>query len=156
MASKNPGETLVLVGAIADSPGFIWYPSAKMTLLLLLPLSGIMPVVPAASTPGSARIRCSDSFRKSTHRRVLAEARARQHDRSGEHMVGLEAGIDGEHALKAREEQARAGEQHERERHLRDDEAAPQQARARARSSRFGPLPSASSSRWTDAPPPSE
>ena len=66
MASKKPGDTLELVGAIAESPGFIWCPSAKMTLLLLLPLSGIRPVVPAATTPGSARIRCSDSFRKAT------------------------------------------------------------------------------------------
>ncbi len=47
-------------------------------------------------------------------------------------MVRPEAGVDGQHALKAGEEQAGAGQQHERERHLRDDEAAPQQARAAA------------------------
>jgi len=45
-------------------------------------------------------------------------------------MIRLEAWIDGQHALKAREEQDRAGEQHEREGHLRDNQAAPQQAGA--------------------------
>ena len=45
-------------------------------------------------------------------------------------MIRLEAWIDGQHALKAREEQDRAGEQHEREGHLRDNQAAAQQARA--------------------------
>ena len=44
--------------------------------------------------------------------------------------VASKPGLDGEHALEAREQQAGADEQHERERDLRGDEHAAHHARA--------------------------
>ena len=51
-------------GEIADSPGRIWYPSAKITLSEWPWPKGIWLVVPASLTPGSARIRSKTSAEK--------------------------------------------------------------------------------------------
>ena len=58
--------------------------------------------------------------------RIVVVSRARQADRRRQHAVGVEAGIDGKNLPEARKQQARANEQHERERDLRDDERAPE------------------------------
>src|SRR5215831_14820245 len=55
MVSKYPGETSTCIGAITDSPGFILYPSARMTFLSKLPPNGIPVVAPAERTPGMER-----------------------------------------------------------------------------------------------------
>jgi hypothetical protein len=56
MASKKPGDACSWFGETTDSPGAIVWPSARITLLVLSPLSGRLSVKPAISMPGSARI----------------------------------------------------------------------------------------------------
>jgi hypothetical protein len=47
MASKYPCEMEIFSGETSDSPGFIWYPSARMTLSLWSSPSGTDSVEPA-------------------------------------------------------------------------------------------------------------
>ena len=65
-------------------------------------------------------------------RRIILVSDLRQDDRRGEHMVGHQSRIDGEHASETGEEQTGAIEQNEGKCHLRHDEPTPQQLRAAA------------------------
>jgi hypothetical protein len=56
IVSKKPGDAWSWIGETTDSPGGIVWPSARITLVVLSPLSGRLSVKPASSTPGSARI----------------------------------------------------------------------------------------------------
>ena len=100
---------------------------------------GSCPVAPAAATPGSARTRRSASSVKRAARRVVGVARAREaRPRRSATRSATKPESTSSTLREAREQQAGAEHQHEREGHLRHDQvrrstrAAPRAGRAAA------------------------
>ena len=85
---------------------------------LRLRSSGSMSVMPAASIPGMARTRCRISWSDGPAPRPASAIV--DFDLDGGHMRGLEAEIDVEQTQEAAQQQARADQQHTRQRHLGD------------------------------------
>ena len=92
-------------------------------------------VIDAETTPGCA-LSCVEKAipeRESLVRRIVR--RPAQRDAHRQQIARVEARLHALHAEEAANEQRRADEQHERQRHFADDEAAAQAAGARGRRS---------------------
>ena len=89
------------------------------------PLTGTMRASAAASTPGSARSRAVMSSNAS-RRAVSRHGRAAIIEVHDQNAVLPESGVEGHQVPQAADEQQRADDEHERQRDLRDDQAAPQ------------------------------
>ena len=76
------------------------------------------------------------AIREGTHRSVVRVTALEQPEPPREDVLGHEPGIDLQQLPEAREEQARADEQHEREAHLRRDERPAERPRMAARGAR--------------------
>ena len=107
-----------------------------MLLFQPLPLTGTMNACARDVTPGSARKAAGDLVveRGPALRRDPGFPQIQVHDQQA---VLPEAGVDRHQVSQAADEEQRADDEHERQRHLHDDERAPQpEPLARIRASR--------------------